>query len=333
MTTRGSPGPGSTPSPATPRSRPATGASTGSSGRRCARPASTAVRRARRAPRRRGNVTFHPSAAAAQGAGFRACKRCLPDATPGSPEWDVAAGAAGRAMRLVADGVVDREGVDGLARRLGLQPAAPDPAADRRAGCRSARPGPGPAGPDGAGADRDHRPPADRGGLRRRLRERAPVQPDTIREVYALTPSAAARAPERAAPSDRRASRCGSRCARRSPARRCSRSWPTTSSRASRPPEPGWYARTLDLPHGPGTVRVDLDPALDEVPAGGVAMVDGTLPAHRPARHRRGRRARTPPRRRRLRPAAGRRAPRRRPGPRAAGAPPAGPAAARTGRR
>src|SRR3954447_15678995 len=59
------------------------------------------------------NVTFHPSAAAAQSAGYRACKRCLPDATPGSPDWDVAADAAGRAMRLIADGVVDREGVNG----------------------------------------------------------------------------------------------------------------------------------------------------------------------------------------------------------------------------
>src|SRR3954465_3191479 len=68
------------------------------------------------------NVTFHPTAAAAQAAGFRACKRCLPDATPGTPDWDVAADAAGRAMRLIADGVVDREGVDGLAQRIGYTP-------------------------------------------------------------------------------------------------------------------------------------------------------------------------------------------------------------------
>ncbi|HSV41500.1 MAG TPA: AlkA N-terminal domain-containing protein [Nocardioidaceae bacterium] len=65
------------------------------------------------------NVTFHRTAAAAQGAGYRACKRCLPDATPGSPEWDVNADAAGRAMRLIADGLVEREGVEGLAQRLG----------------------------------------------------------------------------------------------------------------------------------------------------------------------------------------------------------------------
>ncbi|WP_320672487.1 AlkA N-terminal domain-containing protein [Patulibacter defluvii] len=68
---------------------------------------------------RRGNVRFYPTAAAAQQAGFRACLRCRPEASPGSPEWDVRADVAGRAMRLIGDGVVDREGVGGLARRLG----------------------------------------------------------------------------------------------------------------------------------------------------------------------------------------------------------------------
>ncbi len=65
------------------------------------------------------NVTFHRTAAAAQAAGYRACKRCLPGAAPGSPQWDLAADAAGRAMRLIADGVMEREGVEGLAGRLG----------------------------------------------------------------------------------------------------------------------------------------------------------------------------------------------------------------------
>ncbi len=68
---------------------------------------------------RADHVSFHPTSAAAQGAGFRACKRCLPDATPGSPDWDVRADVAGRAMRLIADGVVERDGVEGLASRLG----------------------------------------------------------------------------------------------------------------------------------------------------------------------------------------------------------------------
>ncbi|MFE1315180.1 DNA-3-methyladenine glycosylase 2 family protein [Streptomyces sp. NPDC058755] len=69
-------------------------------------------------PKRR-NVRFFPTAAAAQGSGFRACRRCRPDAVPGSAEWNVRADAVGRAVRLIADGVVDREGVAGLASRLG----------------------------------------------------------------------------------------------------------------------------------------------------------------------------------------------------------------------
>jgi AraC family transcriptional regulator of adaptative response / DNA-3-methyladenine glycosylase II len=71
-------------------------------------------------PPKRANVRFYPSAAAAQASGFRACKRCRPDATPGSPEWNIRADLVGRAMRLIGDGVVDREGVTGLARRLGF---------------------------------------------------------------------------------------------------------------------------------------------------------------------------------------------------------------------
>ena len=66
------------------------------------------------------NVRFYPTAAAAQAAGFRACRRCRPDATPGSPEWNVRADLVGRAMRLIADGVVDTgKASPELARRLG----------------------------------------------------------------------------------------------------------------------------------------------------------------------------------------------------------------------
>ncbi|WP_425461446.1 AlkA N-terminal domain-containing protein [Kitasatospora viridis] len=68
---------------------------------------------------KRVNCTFYPTAAAAQGAGFRACRRCRPDSVPGSPEWNHRADLVGRAMRLIGDGVVDREGVAGLATRLG----------------------------------------------------------------------------------------------------------------------------------------------------------------------------------------------------------------------
>ncbi|HEY9338369.1 MAG TPA: Ada metal-binding domain-containing protein, partial [Kribbella sp.] len=65
------------------------------------------------------NMRFYPSAAAAQQAGFRACKRCRPDASPGSPEWNDRADLVARAMRLIGDGVVDRDGVPGLATQLG----------------------------------------------------------------------------------------------------------------------------------------------------------------------------------------------------------------------
>lgn len=65
------------------------------------------------------NCRWFPSAAAAQGAGFRACRRCRPDEVPGSPRWRTEDDVVARAMRLVADGVVDREGVQGLADRVG----------------------------------------------------------------------------------------------------------------------------------------------------------------------------------------------------------------------
>jgi AraC family transcriptional regulator, regulatory protein of adaptative response / DNA-3-methyladenine glycosylase II len=71
-----------------------------------------------RTPREAG-VTFYATSAAAHLAGYRACKRCLPEATPGSPAWDLREDVAARAMRLVADGVVEHDGVPGLAARLG----------------------------------------------------------------------------------------------------------------------------------------------------------------------------------------------------------------------
>jgi AraC family transcriptional regulator of adaptative response / DNA-3-methyladenine glycosylase II len=70
---------------------------------------------------KRANMRFYRSAAAAQESGFRACKRCRPDASPGSPEWNIRADVVGRAMRLIADGVVDRDGVEGLASLLGYE--------------------------------------------------------------------------------------------------------------------------------------------------------------------------------------------------------------------
>ncbi|MCT9871233.1 AlkA N-terminal domain-containing protein [Paenarthrobacter aurescens] len=71
-----------------------------------------------RTPKAR-NVTFYETSAAAHEAGYRACKRCLPEAVPGTPAWNIRSDVAGRAMRLINDGIITREGVDGLAHRLG----------------------------------------------------------------------------------------------------------------------------------------------------------------------------------------------------------------------
>jgi len=66
------------------------------------------------------NVRFYACAAAAEAAGFRACRRCHPEKAPGSPEWNVRADLTGRALRLIAEGAADEGGVAGLAPRLGV---------------------------------------------------------------------------------------------------------------------------------------------------------------------------------------------------------------------
>lgn len=204
---------------------------------------------------RLANVTFYPSAAAAQQAGYRACKRCLPDATPGSPEWDLAADVAGRAMRLVADGVVEREGVEGLARRLGYSVRQLNRLV---------------TGSFGAG-------PLALARARRAQTARVLVETtslsfadiafasgfssirqfnDTVREVYAATPTELR-------------GRRGSTTASGTIATRIGVREPFAGAelldflavRAVRGVEAvghGWYERSLALPHGPGVVRVEL---------------------------------------------------------------------------
>jgi AraC family transcriptional regulator, regulatory protein of adaptative response / DNA-3-methyladenine glycosylase II len=66
------------------------------------------------------HVRFFSCAAAAEAAGFRACRRCHPEASPGSPEWNLRADLVARALRMIADGVVDTDGVAGLANRLAV---------------------------------------------------------------------------------------------------------------------------------------------------------------------------------------------------------------------
>ncbi len=221
------------------------------------------------------NVSFFATAAAAQGAGFRACKRCLPDATPGSPDWDVAADAAGRAMRLIADGVIDRDGVEGLARRVGYT-------ARHLTRLLTAELGAGPLA-----LARARRAQTARVLIETTDLTFADVAfasgfasirqfNDTIREVYASSPTElrgrrthrSAAAPTTGTVSMRLAVRTpfAGRALLAFLAHHLITGVETVG--------PGWYARTLDLPHGYGTVRLDL---ADTTSAGDVAFVNATF--------------------------------------------------------
>ncbi len=76
-----------------------------------------------RTPARR-NVRFYASAAAAESAGFRPCRRCRPDTAPGSAAWAGAPALVARALRLIEAGALaagdDAGGVEALASRLGI---------------------------------------------------------------------------------------------------------------------------------------------------------------------------------------------------------------------
>lgn len=71
-------------------------------------------------PPKRENCTFHPSAAAAEAAGFRPCLRCRPELAPGNASIDAGARLAQQAASLIEDGVADGGSVDAIAARLGI---------------------------------------------------------------------------------------------------------------------------------------------------------------------------------------------------------------------
>ncbi|WFU77194.1 Ada metal-binding domain-containing protein [Bradyrhizobium sp. CB2312] len=71
-------------------------------------------------PARSENVTFYPTAAAAERAGFRPCLRCRPETAPGSPAWMGTASTVARGMRLINDGFLDRASMKDLAEVLGV---------------------------------------------------------------------------------------------------------------------------------------------------------------------------------------------------------------------
>ena len=71
-------------------------------------------------PARSKNVTFHPTAAAAEAAGFRPCLRCRPETAPFSPAWQGSRATVHRAVRMIRAGALDEAGIDELADRLGI---------------------------------------------------------------------------------------------------------------------------------------------------------------------------------------------------------------------
>lgn len=223
------------------------------------------------------NVTFFETSAAAHEAGYRACKRCLPEAVPGTPAWNVRQDIAGRAMRLINDGVINRDGVEGLAARLGYSARQLNRILSQELG----------AGPLALAR-------AGRAQTARALLVSTPMKiidvafaagfssvrqfNETIGEVFAMTPTAL-------------------RATARRP-RRLKESAPaaglTLNLPVRQPFDPGIfsflavrtipgieagtdtaYARTLRLPHGDAAFRVELDPGTS--PAGGSKL---TLTVH-----------------------------------------------------
>jgi AraC family transcriptional regulator, regulatory protein of adaptative response / DNA-3-methyladenine glycosylase II len=69
---------------------------------------------------KRPNTRFFLVPAAAEAAGFRACRRCRPESAPGSPDWNARGDLVARALGLITGGVVDDVGVEGLARQLAV---------------------------------------------------------------------------------------------------------------------------------------------------------------------------------------------------------------------
>jgi AraC family transcriptional regulator of adaptative response / DNA-3-methyladenine glycosylase II len=69
---------------------------------------------------KRANVRFFACAAAAQAEGFRPCKRCRPETSPGTPAWLGSSAIVSRALRLIAEGGLDDDPVDAFAQRLGV---------------------------------------------------------------------------------------------------------------------------------------------------------------------------------------------------------------------
>ncbi len=66
------------------------------------------------------NVRWYSSAASAEAAGFRPCRRCRPHTSPGTPAWLGTSAVVSRALKLISEGALDQGDVDALSERVGL---------------------------------------------------------------------------------------------------------------------------------------------------------------------------------------------------------------------
>src|SRR5579863_1105437 len=71
-------------------------------------------------PPRQCNVSFYPSAALAQEAGFRPCLRCRPEVSPDFAAWRGSSSTVLRALRLIQGGALDQMTAEDFASRLGV---------------------------------------------------------------------------------------------------------------------------------------------------------------------------------------------------------------------
>lgn len=207
------------------------------------------------------NITFLPTAAAAQHSGYRACLRCAPDAVPGSPQWNTRSDLAARAMRLIADGAIERGGVESVAAALGYSTRQLTRVLTDELG----------AGPLALG--RAHRAHTARLLIQTTRMSMSDIAfaagftsirqfNDTVREVFATTPTAMrADAAKRPYPLSHNAT-VSLRLPYRAP---LDPSWLAWFLSAHAVPHvetwnDGTYARSLRLPHGSGSVELRIEP-------------------------------------------------------------------------
>jgi len=66
------------------------------------------------------NVTYYPSAAAAELAGYRPCLRCRPETAPFCPAWNGTRTTVERALKMIDAGALDRGTIADMAEKLGV---------------------------------------------------------------------------------------------------------------------------------------------------------------------------------------------------------------------